>query len=323
MGTAVHLQTGDRTCFLGRTLDLAHSFQQAPLLLPRGLRYLSRASGVRETLRRAVLGMGTLLHGHPVLAEGMNESGLACICLGFPGCAQYAPDPAGGKTNLAPYDFLLWALSGHDTAAEAAAALHTLRLVDVPLDGKTPAPALHWMLADAGGNALVVEPAQEGCRVFSNPVGVLANEPDLPWHLTNWKAHSALSPQPPVWSRDPSVQGSGTLGLPGDFTSPARFLRAAYARAHLPPVHSGREGLTQVFHLLDYASLVPGAVGTPAGLEVATQYSCCMDLTRRVYYYRTCENSRVTAISLEPKGQERDFITVYPYCAGQDIRVME
>lgn len=138
MGTAVHLQTGDGTCFLGRTLDLAHSFQQAPLLLPRGLRYLSRASGVRETLRRAVLGMGSLIHGHPVLAEGMNEAGLACICLGFPGCAQYAPDPAGGKTNLAPYDFLLWALSGHDTAAEAAAALHTLRLVDVPLDGKTP-----------------------------------------------------------------------------------------------------------------------------------------------------------------------------------------
>ena len=108
MGTAVHLQTGDRTCFLGRTLDLAHSFQQAPLLLPRGLRYLSRASGVRETLRRAVLGMGSLIHGHPVLAEGMNAAGLACICLGFPGCAQYAPDPAGGKTNLAPYDFLLW-----------------------------------------------------------------------------------------------------------------------------------------------------------------------------------------------------------------------
>lgn len=323
MGTAVHLQTGDGTCFLGRTLDLSHAFQQAPLLLPRGFRYLSRASGVRETLRRAVLGMGTLLHRHPALAEGMNEAGLACVSLGFPGCAQYAPDPAGGKTNLAPYDFILWALSGHDTTGEVAAALHTLRLVDVPLDGKTPAPALHWMLADAGGNAIVVETAREGCRVFPNPVGVLVNDPDFPWHLTNWKAHGSLSPQPPVWSRDPKSQGSGTLGLPGDFTSPARFLRAAYARAHLPPVHSGQEGLTQVFHLLDYASLVPGAVGTPAGLDVVTQYSCCMDLTRRVYSYRTYENSRITAISLETNGQERDFLSVYPYCAGQDIRVLE
>lgn len=323
MGTAVHLKTGDGTCFLGRTLDLAHSFQQAPLLLPRGFRYLGRASGVRETLRRAVLGMGTLIHGHPVLAEGLNQAGLACVSLGFPGCAHYAPDPAGGKTNLAPYDFILWALGSHDTAAEVSAALHTLRLVEVPLDSKTPAPALHWMLADAGGTTLVVEVTGEGCRVFPNPAGVLANEPDFPWHLTNWRAHSALSPQPPVWSRDPGIQGSGTLGLPGDFTSPARFLRAAYARAHLPPVHSGQEGLTQMVHLLDCASLVPGAVGTPAGLDVVTQYSCCMDLTRRVYYYRTYENSRLTAISLKPNGPEREVISVYPYCAGQDIRVME
>lgn len=323
MGTAVHVQSGDGTCFLGRTLDLAHSFQQAPLLLPRGVRYLSRAAGTRETLRRAVLGMGTLLNRRPVLAEGLNEAGLACVCLGFPGCARYAPDPARGKTNLAPYDFILWALSGHDTAAEVAAALNTIRLVDLPLDSKTPAPALHWMLADAGGAVITVEAAGEGCQVFPNPVGVLANEPAFPWHLTNWQAHASLSPQPPVWRRGAQTEGAGTLGLPGDLTSPARFLRAAYGRAHLPPAQSWQAGLTQVFHLLDAAALVPGSLGTPAGLDTVTQYRCCMDLTRRVYFYRTYENSRVTAIPLKAGNQAGGWITVYPYSAQQDILVLE
>ena len=68
----------------------------------------------------------------------------------------------------------------------------------------------------------------DGLHVLDDPVGVLANAPDLPWHLTNLRTYTALNtaaPQPVPWGElavQPLGVGAGVLGLPGDACSPAR-----------------------------------------------------------------------------------------------------
>ena len=45
-------------------------------------------------------------------------------------------------------------------------------------------------------------------------------------------------------------QGSGTIGLPGDYTPPSRFIRAAYLKEHLEPAAHETDGVTAAFHVL-------------------------------------------------------------------------
>jgi choloylglycine hydrolase len=105
-------------------------------------------------------------------------------------------------------------------------------------------------------------------------------------------------------------QGSGMLGLPGDFTPPSRFVRAvAFSRSALP-VATAREGVLQAFHILNQFDIPKGAArGIEHGEEVAdyTLWTSASDLTNLHYYFRTYDNSRIRmvdlrSVDLEAKG---------------------
>lgn len=304
-------------------MDLPCSFRQSPLLIPKDTPCLDRVTSEEHRTERTILGMGTLIDGHPALADAMNESGLACAGLNFARYACYADAPAAGKRNLAPYDLILQVLSLCDTTDQAADLLSQCELVAVPINRDTPLPTLHWMIADKTGKSIVAERTRQGLSIHHNPVGVMTNDPTFDWHLTNLNEYLDLHPEHPRpvhWSEQPLRGlgiGSGTLGMPGDFSSVSRFVRAAYARAHLPGQKDPPNALAQFFHILDNCAMVKGCVYTKDGQEDLTLYSSCMDLTAGVYYYRTYANSRITAIPLDRGAQ--NGIKTYPYADEQDI----
>ena len=139
------------------------------------------------------------------------------------------------------------------SAAEAAALLEKIRIVGVPDPVTGTVAPLHWILQDRSGRCLTAEQTAAGLRLLENPVGVLSNSPDLPWHLTNLRSYAGLSPLPRPDARwegaelSPFGQGSGGLGLPGDYTPPSRFVRAAFLKSHAPvprlPAGGGRHRL--------------------------------------------------------------------------------
>lgn len=55
--------------------------------------------------------MSIVTDNHPVFADGVNEKGLTCATLYFPGFAKYEEENIENKENIACYDFVLWALS--------------------------------------------------------------------------------------------------------------------------------------------------------------------------------------------------------------------
>jgi choloylglycine hydrolase len=104
-------------------------------------------------------------------------------------------------------------------------------------------------------------------------------------------------------------QGSGMLGLPGDFTPPSRFVRAvAFSKTALP-VEKAQDGVLQAFHILNQFDIPKGAArGFEHGKEVAdyTLWTSAADLANRRYYFRTCDSSRIRmmdmkAVDLEAK----------------------
>ncbi len=115
----------------------------------------------------------------------------------------------------------------------------------------------HWIVYDKSGKSLVIEPIGGKLVVTDNPLGVLTNSPSFDWHVTNLRNYIALNPRhvPPVKLDGKTFQsfgmGAGMLGLPGDFTPPSRFVRAAVFSATAFPVADAKAGVFNGFHLLN------------------------------------------------------------------------
>src|ERR1700733_4877387 len=88
-------------------------------------------------------------------------------------------------------------------------------------------------------------------------------------------------------------QGSGMLGLPGDFTPPSRFVRAvAFSRSALP-VEKAKDGVLQAFHILNQFYIPKrGARENQRGKEIAhyTQWTSAADLKNLHYFFRTYDS---------------------------------
>ncbi|MGL4736019.1 MAG: choloylglycine hydrolase [Cellulosilyticaceae bacterium] len=325
MCTALSMKSDEGKHFFGRNMDLAYTFNQSVMIIPRGYQYEDKVTGNPVVNKRAIIGMGTVIDNHPALADAMNENGLACAGLNFEGYAYFEKDPVPGKNNIAPYDLIQWVLSHHDTVEEVKQRIQNLELVDRPINDKTPVAMLHWMVTDRQGHSIVIEKTKEKLAVHDNPVGVLTNNPTFNWHLTNLNEYVHVTPDTPKdvkWYEQPLKPlgiGAGTIGIPGDFASVSRFVRIAYIRAHMPALPDDLTAMTQFFHMLDYVKMVKGGVMTADGMEDLTLYSSCMDQEAGIYYYRNYGNNRINAVDLRKEVLEGDSLKIFEYLGKQDI----
>ena len=324
MCTSFNIQSEERHNFFGRNLDLAYNVNECPLILPRNYQLEDKVTGNMLKTKKAIIGMGTVIDGHPSMVDAMNEKGLVCAGLNFEGFAHFEEKPVPGKINIAPYDFIYWVVSNHETIDEVKGALSNIELVNVPLNEKTPVPTLHWMITDKTGQSIVVEKTKDKLAVYDNPVGVMTNQPTFDWHLMNLNGYLYITPHQPKETRwsDQVLKihgvGAGTLGMPGDSHSISRFVRIAYARAHMPVIEDDISAITQCFNMLDYVKMVKGGVITD-GMEEKTTYSACMDQEKGIYYYKTYGNNRINAVDMNKEDLDGDELISFSYLTKQDI----
>ena len=55
--------------------------------------------------------------------------------------------------------------------------------------------------------------------------------------------------------------GFGTLGIPGDFTPPGRFIRAAFMKEFAEEVQTADDGVNLAFHILNTVDIPIGKYG--------------------------------------------------------------
>ena len=169
-------------------------------------------------------------------------------------------------------------------------------------------PGVHYILTDASGESVVLEYVGGELKIHANPLGVMTNSPTFDWHMTNLSNYVNMTvsnvPKIDVGGKEIKGlgQGSGMLGIPGDFTPPSRFVRAvAFSKSALP-VETARDGVLQAFHILNQFDIPKGAArGIEHGKEVAdyTLWTSAADLKNLRYYFRTFDNSRIRMIDLK------------------------
>jgi choloylglycine hydrolase len=250
--------------------------------------------------------VGIYTEYEPFVVEGVNESGLSAGLFFFPNYGQYTPyNELYKDSTICDMQFVSWVLSQFDSIDEVKAALKKVHVVT--LNHKIG--AVHWRIAQPDGRMVVVEFVNGVPQIYENKLGVLTNSPGFQWHMTNLNNYVNLQPGSaknqtlkPGITLMPLGHGSGMLGLPGDFTSPSRFVRAAFYQTTAPVLATGFDTVVQAFHILNNFDIPIGSqhakADIPKGLPSATQFTAVTDQSAMRLYYRTAWNSNIRCIDL-------------------------
>lgn len=321
MCTAITYYPGNH--YFGRNLDLEYSYEESITITPRNYPFLFRMKKKLEH-HYAMIGMAYVYQDYPLYYDATNEWGLSMAALSFDGNACYHPYNSC-KDNVTPYEFILYVLGQCRTIKEVEKLIRDLNIVDLPVSDSLQNTPLHWMISDKE-RSITIESVKEGFRIHENPVGVLTNNPDFPWQITNLNQYMALSPRKPKnnlaieLNLTPFSRGMGAMGLPGDYSSPSRFVKACFVKMNAQAKEEEEDGISQFFHILGAVEQVRGCVKVGEDQNEFTVYSSCVNMDRGIYYYKTYGNSRITAIDMGKEDLEQIKLVSYPLLKKQDVR---
>ncbi|MBO7132175.1 choloylglycine hydrolase [Candidatus Saccharibacteria bacterium] len=303
MCTGARFNDNAGNMYFGRNLDWSVGYGEKIVVVPRGYKYKSAFLG-EITKSPAIIGMGIVVENTPLYFDCANEDGLAIAGLNFPGYAKYETEAVDEKNNVVAYEFPLWVVLNFSSVDEAKKALKDVAIVAKPINEQFPVSELHWIIGDAKGS-IVVEYTERGMEIFENDVDILTNQPGFGWHKENLRNYMNLFPQTPKeikWEKAKlTAFGPGSLmqGLPGDYYSPSRFIRAAYLNTHYPVKTSEEENVSRLFHTLTGVAMIDGAAAMLDGQFEKTIYTGGYSTATQTYYYNTYEDPAIKSVSLK------------------------
>jgi choloylglycine hydrolase len=194
--TGFFIRANDQGIAYSRSLEFAINMKSALAVFPRNLVFKGVTpkgeNGIEWKAKYGFIGMNVF--GKPYIIDGFNEKGLLIGCFYFPG-SFYLPeyDTAKAAASLSNMQVGVWALSNFATVKEVRENLTNINIVPTVLQGLGICPPLHYLILDATGDCIVIEPTKEGIQVHDNPVNVITNSPSFDWHLNNLRQYMKLN----------------------------------------------------------------------------------------------------------------------------------
>lgn len=309
--TGISMTAADGSYIQARTIEWGGSFLESQyVIVPRNMTQTSfTPTGVNGVTFKSKYGyVGLSVAQKEFVAEGINEAGLSAGLFYFPNYGKYVDyDPKYNSTTIADLQLVPWMLAQFATVDEVVKAINTVRIVAIESDKNVASTTIHWRVGDHSGKQIVIEIVDGVVNVYDNTVGVLTNSPSFPWHLTNLNNYvnlyaGAAAPHNLAGQKIAATgAGSGLLGLPGDYTPPSRFVRAAFFKATAPVLNTASETVNQCFHILNNFDI---PIGTEypkekvTNLPSGTQWTSVIDLTHKEIYFKTMYNNNIRKIAL-------------------------
>ena len=315
--TGITLTAADKSFVLARTVDWSGSemdnlYVISPRnhteqsLLPDGTK-----GGMKFTSKYGFVGLG--MQRPEFIVDGTNEAGLSAALFYFPDYGKYVTYSADDNAStLADFQVVSWILSSFSSIDEVKSAIDTVNVVNIDPTAST----VHWRIAEASGRVVVMEIIDSIPTFYENPLGTIANSPEFTWHLTNLDNYINLQSgtiAPTVFGPiklQSLSHGTGLLGLPGDFSSPSRFVRASFFKNYSITQPDADGTVKQAFHILNNFDVPFGTTQAAKSgtfdMPSATQWTIASDITNRKIYYHTMYNRTIRRIDMN----RIDFETV-------------
>lgn len=290
MCTAINIKSSE---LFGRTLDLERSYGEEVVITPTGYDF----GGFRT--KYSIIGVAAVKEDIPLYFDGMNEKGLCAAALNYPHFAVYRKKKADAL-NLPSFQLLPYILGNCSSVEEAFRLLSEANITDASFSRELPPSPLHWIISDRN-SSICAEPNKDGLSLHEDPFNVLTNAPSFEYHSLKVCDLMDVSPLPPKNRLCPNVElshysrGLGAMGLPGDFSSSSRFIRALFALEH---TKVSTDPVSDFFHIIDTVALPCGTVIAENGAAVRTVYTSCADRRNMTYYFTTYVCRRIRAVKL-------------------------
>jgi choloylglycine hydrolase len=302
-----------------RTMEFGAPLNSQAVLIQRGTPLRGNGpdgklgNGLAWTSRYAVVGLNAL-GLKDVVPDGMNEKGLAGGLLYFAGYAKFqAVSPGQTQRSINSAQLLTYVLTNFATVDEVKRGLPKILVNGASVQAFGGPMPIHMTLHDRNGKSLSVEYINGELTMMDNPTGTYTNDPPFPYHLAAVGNYANLSAMPPATMNvnglklPPTSTGGGLHGLPGDFLSTSRFIRALTFSRFAPTNLTTQQQVGTAFRILGQFDLPPGSVLLPAGgafggagstttYEI-TEWSAVADLKNLVYYIQTYDNPSLRSLN--------------------------
>jgi choloylglycine hydrolase len=303
----------DGNIMIGRTMEFGVDSGWKIAVVPRNMQFTSPAPGDKKGLTWkskygyvAVVGWGM----DDMVSDGLNEAGLSFGGLWYePGLKYQEVGPGEENRALAATMSGAWILGNFATIDELKQAVAEIKIFGYVVPALHMAPPAHGIIYDAGGKCLVMEFGDGKVNLYDNPLGILTNAPDFPWHVNHLRQFIGMSsenPKPEDMSGVkliPTGHGAGMIGLPGDLTPPSRFVRLGVTTHFADQPETADKALSVSQHIVNAFNIVSGIVveKSPEGKVVAketTQFATFRDLKNKIFYFQTYENLDLRKVDL-------------------------
>ena len=310
--TGTALVAHDNAVAVGRTLEFGMPLDSHLVVHPIGTSFVGQTpsgeSGLAFSSEYGFAGI-TVSDDTSLLLDGTNEKGLNAAVFYFPGFAQFPPATAENRQRgLSPMQLSTWILANCASVAEVKQKIDQVAVLGVYLKYMQMIPEMHYKIQDASGACITIEPVGGKLKVYDNPLRVITNSPDFPWHITHLSSFLNLTPAYPK-SRTvgsdkfaPFGLGGGLVGLPGDFTPPSRFVRMALFTQNYPQPRDAARAVGSTFHLLNNFDIPRGSNMPPPHTAEAesdyTSWTSVSDLANLQIHWKTFGDPRQKMIDL-------------------------
>ncbi len=312
--TAVDIVAADKSVIAGRTMEWAYDMKWTLVSQPKGTKLTLTAPPnlklppVPVATKYAVVGVSSAIIPGGIILEGQNASGLGMSGNFLPGFTEYQTVAPQDKKYVSILMFGSWALGNHQSVADLRAALPNIKVWSNSSLPTGPTPTtVHFIFTDKSGDGMVVEYVGGKLQISKNVAHALTNAPTYDWHLLNLRNYLNLSSVGVQSERIGSVnvtaigQGGGMLGIPGDYTPPARFVRAAFLRHTITQPANAAEAIQSIGHILNTVDIPLGVAESRDDGKVVsdyTQWVAIKDLTNNRMMI-TDYNHRLTFLTLD------------------------
>ena len=273
MCTGVRFSDEEGNMYFGRNLDWSFSYGESILATPRGYHYDNVFGASGKATPNAVIGVGVVMADRPMYFD----------------CA-------------ATFEFPLWVARNFDSVDEVEEALKNVTLVSQIVPGQQES-LLHWIIGDSE-RSIVVEQMADGMHVHHDDVDVLTNQPTFGFHMENLRNYMCVGnemAEPATWGKASlSAWGAGVSmhGIPGDVSSPSRFVRVAYANTHYPQQEGEAANVSRLFHTLGSVQMVDGMAKMGNGQFERTLFTSGYSSKTNTYYMNTYDDPAIRSYAM-------------------------
>lgn len=251
--------------------------------------------------------------GLKVMLDGMNTDGLSVSANIF---------RLSNYTSSTKYPQVCWSdvvdylLSNYNNTPDIVNDFKTDRLTvisDIKLPIFTPENfGLHWYVKDANGDTAVLEYIGDKLCIYEKNVGILTNDPDYQWHMSNINNYYQLSD---TYNTDTTIKrvgnGGNLLGMPGDYSSASRFIRSFFTNLYTKryrmnsPTYSRIDCINDARLLIESTTIALG-MEPPPQVKIPTVYATpgysqiyiIKDIGEKTFYYKNISSLNWNIVTL-------------------------